>query len=241
MPFTPSGLVGHGVTVWPRVSDGHVGRRRHEVLGERGRLQVAVGVVDRLLEQRLGEALDDAAVHLAVDDQRVDLVAAVVDGDVLQHVDVAGLGVDLDDADVRAEGPREVGRVVGDVGLEVRLQPVGQVVRGEGLEGDRRQRQRLVRRALDGERATDELEVVLGGLELVGGDLAGLVDHLVAGHGDGHAADGQRARAVGVEARAGRSPCRSAARRRRRGHAELVGDDHRTTTSRGPGRAVSAR
>ena len=67
----------------------HVARRRHEVLGERRRLEVAVAVVDRFLEQRLGEALDDAAVHLPVDDQRVDLHAAVVDGDVLQHLDAA--------------------------------------------------------------------------------------------------------------------------------------------------------
>ena len=56
---------------------------RHHVVGQRGRLEVAVRVVDGLLEQRLGHALDDAAVHLAVDDQRVDLHAAVVDRDVL--------------------------------------------------------------------------------------------------------------------------------------------------------------
>ena len=71
------------------------------------------------------------------------------------------------------------------------------------------------------------LEVVGVRLELVGGDLLGLVDHLVARHGDGDAADGQRPRAVGVEAE----------RRDRRvavqhvdvvgADAELVGDDHR--------------
>ena len=65
------------------------------------------------------------------------------------------------------------------------------------------------------------------GLQLVGGDLRGLVDHLVAGHGDGDAADGQRARPVGVEAERGD-------RRVAVQHvdvvgadAELVGDDHR--------------
>ena len=36
-------------------------------------------------------------------------------------------------------------------------------------------------------------------LQLVGGDLGRLVDHLVARHGDGDAADSQRARPVGVE------------------------------------------
>ena len=54
-------------------------------------------------------------------------------------------------------------------------------------------------RAPHGERAAAELEVLLGRLHLVGGDRAGLVDHLVERHVDGDAADGQRARAVGVE------------------------------------------
>ena len=99
MPLTPSGLVGHGVTVWSSSKLGTSRGRRHEVVGERRRLQVAVVVVDGLLEQRLGDALDDAAVDLALDDQRVDLVAAVVDGDVVaagrrRPVSV----VDLDDA-----------------------------------------------------------------------------------------------------------------------------------------------
>ena len=73
MPLTPMALVGDGVTVWSVVIGGHVGGRRHQVLGQRARLEVAVLVVDGLLEQRLGQALDDAAVDLAVDDQRVDL------------------------------------------------------------------------------------------------------------------------------------------------------------------------
>ena len=87
MPLTPSGFVGDGVTVWSERDRRHVARRRHEVVGERRRLQVAVRVVHGLLEQRLGEALDHAAVDLALDDQRVDLHAAVVDGDVALHVD----------------------------------------------------------------------------------------------------------------------------------------------------------
>ena len=39
----------------------HVARRRDEVLGEAGVLEVAVGVVDELLHQRLGDARRDAA------------------------------------------------------------------------------------------------------------------------------------------------------------------------------------
>ena len=66
------------------------------------------------------------------------------------------------------------------------------------------QRHRLVGRAPHRERAAGELEVVLGRLELVGGDRAGPCRCTLShGHGDGDAADGQRARAVGVHARAG--------------------------------------
>ena len=90
----------------------HVAGRRHQVLGQRAGLEVAVRVVHGLLEQRLGEALHDSAVDLPVDDQRVDLDAAVVDGDVLEDIDAARLRVDLHDAHVGAERPGEVGRVV---------------------------------------------------------------------------------------------------------------------------------
>ena len=55
-------------------------------------------------------------------------------------------------------------------------------------------------RALDGELAVDELDVLGRGLEVVRGDLLGLVDQLHGRAGDRLAADGQRARAVGAEA-----------------------------------------
>ena len=60
-----------------------LGRRDHGVVGEVGGPRLAVGVVVHLLEQRLGDALGDAAVHLAFRQQRVDERAGVVDGDVL--------------------------------------------------------------------------------------------------------------------------------------------------------------
>ena len=143
-----------------------VGRRRRDGVAERERRDVA-GRRHQVLGERASSCRLPSASYTAssnsawarpwmtppwtwpVDDQRVDLHAAVVDGDVLQHVDGAGLGVDLDDADVRAERPREVGRVVGDLRLEVRLEAVGQVVGGERLERDRGERHRPVGRALD--------------------------------------------------------------------------------------------
>ena len=45
-------------------------------------MELAVLVVDAVLPERLGDPLRDPAVHLAVDDHRVDDLADVVDGDV---------------------------------------------------------------------------------------------------------------------------------------------------------------
>ena len=73
---------------------------------------VAVLVVADLLHQRLGGALGDAAVALAVEEHRVDDRAGVVAGDDARtSFTAAGLGVDLDDGDVGAERERGAGGV----------------------------------------------------------------------------------------------------------------------------------
>ena len=70
----------------------------------------------------------------------------------LRIFSAAGLGVDLDRAQVRAVREGEVHRVVGRVGVERRLDAVGQVVRREGRQRDLADRQALVG-ALDAEPA----------------------------------------------------------------------------------------
>ena len=80
-----------------------------------------LGVVVAGLEQRLADALRDAAMHLALDDHRVDEVAEIVGGDELHDLGVAGLRVDLDLADVAAGREGEVGRVVERALLQPRL------------------------------------------------------------------------------------------------------------------------
>ena len=71
-------------------------------------------------------------------------------------------------------GHGEVRRVVGDAGLEVGFHPVRQIVGGERRERDGGQWRRLVRRAPDRERASSEVQILLGALELVGGDRTAL-------------------------------------------------------------------
>ena len=130
-PLAPSGCVVAGVSVRSVMTSG-----RSAALGSRYSANEPVSrlplvVVHGLLEQRLGDALGDAAVHLALDDQRVDHLADVVDGHVLADRDPAGLGVHLGRAQVRAVRERERGGSKRGVRVQRRLHAVGQVVRGE--------------------------------------------------------------------------------------------------------------
>ena len=106
MPLAPSGLSGVGVSVDMHLERRQLGGGGDPVVGEVAVTRVAVGVVADLLEQRLPDAGGDAAVLLALDEQRVDHRAAVVDGDVAQEAHGARVEVDLDDGDVGAERER---------------------------------------------------------------------------------------------------------------------------------------
>ena len=77
-PLTPIGLSGFGVSTWMMLQPGTSGARRQEIILERRGQRVGVGVVVHALEQRVADAVRDAALHLAVDDQRIDDRAAVV-------------------------------------------------------------------------------------------------------------------------------------------------------------------
>ena len=78
-PLTPSGFTGDGVMVWPLSIHGMIAGLRQRVIHQLAGNQLAVVVIDRLLPQRLAETLGHAAVHLPIDDQRIQDVAAIVD------------------------------------------------------------------------------------------------------------------------------------------------------------------
>ena len=106
IPFTPITLLrsrGHHLDPLVR---GQLGRRRERVPDEGARQRIAVLAVHDLLVERLPDPEGDAAVHLPVRDERVDQRPRVVDRDVPCELDLAGLGVDLDDREVRAERER---------------------------------------------------------------------------------------------------------------------------------------
>src|SRR3981081_125789 len=70
--------------------------RGHEVVDHRARLELpGIIVVNALFEERLRDTLGDSSVNLAVDDHRVDDVAAVVHGDISLKIDTSGFRIDL--------------------------------------------------------------------------------------------------------------------------------------------------
>ena len=116
-------------------------------------------------EQRLADALRDAAMHLALDDHRIDDGAEVIDRGPADDLGFPGFGIDLDLADVAAGREREVGRIVERALLQARLDLAGrELVRHVGVQRDFAPGDRLVG-AGDGELAVLEHDVAFGGLE----------------------------------------------------------------------------
>src|SRR6185437_16640233 len=133
-------------------------RVRHRVIHERTCDQLAVLVVNDAFEQRLADALRDAAMHLAFDDHRIDHGAEVVDSGPVHDLRLAGVAVDFHLTDVAAGGEGEIGRIVERGFFQPRLElRTGEFVRDVGVERDVAEADRLVG-AGDGEFAVLELD-----------------------------------------------------------------------------------
>ena len=109
---------------------GHLGGARQQVVGERRAERLAVRVEAHLFVERGADALGRAADDLAVDDHGVDQGAAVLDHDVVQDLDFAGLGIDGDDGGVGgvAEGARVALGLVAGGNLEAGRIDIGRQV-----------------------------------------------------------------------------------------------------------------
>ena len=101
-PLTPSGLVLVGTGLALTSTAREVVGARHGVVHERAGDELAVAVEVDVLLQDLADALRDAADDLALEQQRIDHGADVVDHAVFHDLDLAGLRIDLDLADVHA-------------------------------------------------------------------------------------------------------------------------------------------
>src|SRR5581483_1980370 len=134
----------------------------HERAGEK---LAAVVVVAPVFEQRLPDALGDAALHLALDQHRLQHPAAIVDRGIGGEHGAAGLGVDLDLGDVAAVG--EGGGGV-DALLAVEACGGGDLEQADAAVG-----------ADDLENAAAIGDVGLRSFENLGGGAAALLDHRV--------------------------------------------------------------
>jgi hypothetical protein len=154
----------------------HVLGARHGVVHERAGDELArVGVIDRVLHQRLAEAGGDAAVQLAFDDHRIERAAAIVDRGIAGDLDRAGRRIDLDLGDVHAVG--EGLRRLGDrFGVEV-FGYGAHLFEPRGVGGDIKQRHAPVG-ADHFESAVLVSDVGLASLEHAGGDRFGFGEHL---------------------------------------------------------------
>src|SRR5579862_2701249 len=78
-------------------------RRGYEIVGQRdGARLAALLVIDKLLKERLADALRDPADDLALDHRRIDDGADVFGSDITHDLDFTGLRVDVDHGDMSA-------------------------------------------------------------------------------------------------------------------------------------------
>src|SRR5260370_28568295 len=97
---------------------------RHGVVHERACKELpAVWIIDRMLKESLANALYDPAMDLALEEERVDGAAEIVDDGVALDCNDAGIGIDLDLDDVTPVGEGLRWRYAGVPRIETRLHP----------------------------------------------------------------------------------------------------------------------
>ncbi len=99
---------------------GHLGRTREEIVGKGRGERLTRGVEVHFFVERGADALSETAIDLAVHHHRIDELAAILDDDVVEDLDVPGLGIDGDSGDMGgvAEGARVAAGLIADRRLE---------------------------------------------------------------------------------------------------------------------------
>ena len=82
----------------------HFMRRRRHVIGEIGGEDAAIVVIDDFFQERVADALRDAAMHLAVGDHRIDDLASVFRHQEFFDADAAGFDIEVDNRDMAGIG-----------------------------------------------------------------------------------------------------------------------------------------
>src|SRR5260370_29328296 len=175
-----------------------VGRARQAVIHEGAGEQLpGAGVVDDVLETGLPQTLSDAAMELALDRERVEHAAEIVDHGVSEDRERAGLRINLDLGDVTAVGKgrvrRTIGSVLAETGLAARRNETGLESRARNLF----ERDGSVG-APDDEAAVVELDIGSGGLQELARDLPRARKHRGHGRIERGAGDAERGGAAGA-------------------------------------------
>src|SRR5947209_9084355 len=153
------------------------------IVHQRAGHELAIFVVDQFFPHGLAQPLGNAALDLSVHQQRIDDVAAVVDGNVLVDLYFTGFRVHFNRANVTAEGEGEVGRLEEVSGLHAGLKAGGNVAGGVGGHHEFTERNGLLAAlgaqaaAADGDIGSFRTEQVRGqrghlGLELLGSQVS---------------------------------------------------------------------
>ena len=140
-PLAPMGLTGVGVTVRSVSMLGTMERLGHGVIHEAAGEQLAILIVDHLFVERLRQPLGHAPMYLAIDDERINDIAAVVHGHKTVLCHIRRCQVDLDNTDVRAEGESGIAGLKATRGLQARFEirrhtTHGRPVKIRGRKGD---------------------------------------------------------------------------------------------------------
>ena len=170
-----------------RLDRGHLHRRGQGIVEQAAGLDPALPVEHHPLVERPADPLHHTAVDLVLDAGRVDGLADVLDGEVVDHPRLVGIGIDADPRQVDGD----TGGALGDA--RAALAGDGRVlaVLGGAEGADPGQPDAALRRAPDLDLMAGDLQVVRRDFELIAGDRHDLSSSLLGRFDDG-GADGER-------------------------------------------------
>ena len=146
---------------------------RHGVIGEGAARELALRRIDGALHEALADALHDAALDLPGHDERVHQHTKIIDAGIAHHLRLAGVGIDLDLADMHAI---RIGRRRG----WMHMADIERAAADAQFVGQIEKTDRAVR-ALDGETAIGKFNVIDSRFEKLCRRIARFLDHQGAG------------------------------------------------------------
>ena len=173
----------------------HIVGARNGVIHERPAHGLPASVIGASLEKRLPDPLGEPAVDLGLDDHRIDDGADIVHRPKSDDFGAAGVGVDLDLAEMRAVAEGKARRIVNRGLLQAGLERFERkIMRHVSRLRDRRERDTPVGTGHE-ECAAAEVDIARGRLEQVTSDQLSFGDDLVGSAIERAAADRDRSRA----------------------------------------------